>query len=197
MSEEYKAPLFPPDSPEANHQPLVGAEKVSGGSTCAREGIPVDKLVTFSLQDDEYGFQIDFVQEVRRMKKIVYLPEASDFVEGVIKLRGEVVPVINLRKRLGLAEKEHERSTRIIIVKVKDHTLGVIVDSVNEVLAISRGDIDHPDSVLKDTAFLKGVAKALGRMILIIDIDRLLTLEDKELLEAVPRKVKTKKAGKR
>ncbi len=148
------------------------------------------KLVTFNLQDDEYGFHVDFVHEVRRMRKVVYVPEAPAFVEGLIKLRGEIIPVVDLRKRLGLAKKEHKKSTRIIIVKVKGHTLGVIVDSVNEVLAISEGDIDHPDSVLKDTAFLKGVAKVPGRMILIIDIDRLLTLEEKELLETVPRKVR-------
>ncbi len=152
------------------------------------------KLVNFNLQDDEYGFQIDFVQEVRRMKKVVCVPEAPEFVEGVIKLRGNVIPVINLRKRLGLVEKEHERSTRIIIVKVNDHILGVIVDSVNEVLTVSEESIDHPDFVSKDTTFLRGVGKIPGRMIFIVDIDKLLTLNEEKLWDIVHNNVETKKA---
>ena len=154
------------------------------------------KLVTFKLRDDEYGFEIGFVQEVRRMKKVVYVPEAPAFVEGVIKLRGEVIPVVDLKKRLGLAKKEREKSARIIIVKVDDHILGVIVDSVEEVIGISLQDIDHPNSVMASVTFLKGVGKLPGRMILIVDIAKVLTMEEKELLDAVPKKVKAvKKKG--
>lgn len=148
------------------------------------------KFVTFKLQDDEYGFDIDSVQEVRKMRKIVYVPEVPGFVEGVIKLRGRVIPVVNLRMRFGIARKEYEKSTRIIVVNVEEHTLGVIVDSVEEVITLPEQSIDHPDSVLRDAAFLGGVGKVPGRMVLIVDIAKLLTLKEKELLQAVPGKVK-------
>ncbi len=147
------------------------------------------KIVTFKLEDDEYGLEIDLIQEVRKMKKVVYVPEAPAFVVGLIKLRGEVIPVMDLRKRLGLSTKEREKSTRIIIVKVGDHNLGVIVDSVEEVIGISEQNIDHPDSVLAHVDFLKGVGKAPGRMILIIDINKLLSLKEKKLLGKVSQKV--------
>ena len=142
------------------------------------------KLVTFKLRGEEYSFEIDCVQEVRRMRKVVRVPEVPDFVEGIIKLRGKVIPVVNLRKRLGLEAKGHEKSTRIIIVKVEDHTLGLIVDSVEEVSSIPREEIDPPDSVLTNVDFLKGVGKDPGRMSLIVDIKKLLGLEVKELLDS-------------
>jgi len=143
------------------------------------------KIVTFRLQDDEYGFEIDSVREVRRLKRVVCVPEAPAFVEGVIKLRGAILPVIDLRSRLGLGKQEHGRSTRIIIAGAEEHIIGVIVDSVEEVIGVSPQNVDHPDSVLANVDFLKGVAKVPGRMILIVDINKLLSLEEKELLHGV------------
>lgn len=145
------------------------------------------KLVAFMLMEDEYGFEIDCVQEVRRVKRITRVPQAPAFVEGVIKLRGKVVPILDLRKRLGLPAKGHGKRTRIIIVKAQGHTLGVVVDSATEVLTVPVKDIDLPDSsILANAVFLKGVAKIPGRMVLVANIGNILTAEEKKLLPAAP-----------
>lgn len=147
------------------------------------------KLVTFMLMEDEYGFEIDYVQEVRRIKRITRVAQAPAFVEGVIKLRGKVIPIVDLRKRLGLPAKEHGKLTRVIIVKAEGHSLGVVVDSVTEVLSVPVKDVDTPDSsILANAVFLKGVAKAPGRMVLVADIGNILTLEEKKLLPAASKK---------
>ncbi len=147
------------------------------------------KLVTFMLMEDEYGFEIDYVQEVRRIRRITRVAQAPAFVEGVIKLRGKVIPIVDLRKRLGLPTKKHGRFTRAIIVKAQGHTLGVVVDSATEVLSVPVTDIDTPDaSILANAVFLKGVAKAPGRMILVANIENILTAEEKKLLPAPPKK---------
>jgi purine-binding chemotaxis protein CheW len=148
------------------------------------------KLITFMLQEDEYGFEIDFVQEIRRMKRFTHVPQAPVFVEGIIKLRGKVIPLIDLRKRLGLPDKEYGKYTRNIILNMEGHILGVIVDSVTEMLTIPEENIDPPDSVLATTGFLKGVAKVPGRMVLIVNMDTAFTPEEKGLLAVVPKKVK-------
>ena len=145
------------------------------------------KIIAFKLIDDEYGFEIEYIQEIRKIKRITYIPQSPDFVEGVIKLRGRVVPLINLRKRLGLPAVEYGKYTKVIIVNLEYQILGVIVDSVTELLTISKKNIEHPDSVLTSVNFLKGVGKIPGRMVLIVDIGKVFSLENIKSLSSIER----------
>lgn len=143
------------------------------------------KLLVFTVTDDEYGCDINRVNEVRRIRKITRIPQAPGFIEGVIKLRGKVIPLIDFRKRLGLPSIEHGKATRIIIAHIGKRVLGFIVDTAREVLTLSGDQVEPPESVFEEVAFLQGVGKVPGRMILIVDLENLLTLKEKNLLPAV------------
>ncbi len=140
------------------------------------------KIIVFNIMEDEYGLEIEFIQEIRKMRRITRIPQAPDFVAGVIKIRGRIIPLIDFRKRMGLPFKEYGDYTKIIIVNLESHILGVIVDMVSELLTIPEGSIDHPDSVLASVNFLKGVGNIPGRMVLIVDMDKVLSFDDKKNL---------------
>ncbi len=143
------------------------------------------KIIVFNIMDDEYGLEIEYIQEIRKMRRITYIPQAPDFVKGVIKIRGRVIPLIDFRKRMGLPFKEYGDYTKIIIVNLESHIIGIVVDMVSELLTIPQGNVDHPDSVLASVDFLKGVGNIPGRMVLIVDMDKVLSLDDKKDLSKI------------
>lgn len=144
------------------------------------------QLVVFSLLDEDYGIDIYKVQEIIQYRDITYVPKAPVFVKGVINLRGRVIPVIDLKERFGLPEKEITSDTRIIVVEISSQTVGLIVDSVTEVLRIPRTDIEPPPPVTTIEAdFIEGVGKLDERLIIILDIDRILTKEEKVELAGI------------
>ena len=151
------------------------------------------KFTIFTLADKEYGVNISQVREVIRMRQITPVPEASDFVEGVISLRGKVAPVISLRKKLGLEEKKLSETNRIIVTEINGHALGVIVDNVTDVISLEAGEITPPDEVLKKAKYLIGVGKAGKRLILVADMQKLLTGEDKTKIGKVEKRVLVRK----
>ena len=134
------------------------------------------QFVTFTLGNEEYAVDILSVQEINRITEITIVPNSPDYVEGVINLRGKVIPVINLRKKFGLADKETDDSSRIIIMEIQGITNGLIVDSVSEVLRILTNTIEPapPMSSNISSQFIKGIAKLENRLIILIDLDRLL-----------------------
>lgn len=132
------------------------------------------QAVAFKLRKEEYGFSILNVKEIRGLTDITRVPFAPDFVKGVINLRGSVLPVIDLKKRLGLQPMEYTDSTRILIVQSDGIDVGMIVDAVTEVLTI---DADHIDSVKQsdnETRFLKGVGKIDDRLIIMLNLDEII-----------------------
>lgn len=134
------------------------------------------QLVTFTLENQDYGVDILKVQEINRMTEITKVPNSPAYVEGVINLRGKVIPVINLNRKLGFNEKDKSESSRIIIMDIKGVTKGVIVDSVSEVLRIPSDIVEPSPPIASDISkdFIKGIAKLQNRLIILIDIDKLI-----------------------
>ena len=134
------------------------------------------QLVTFNLANEEFGVDITRVQEINRMMDITKIPNAPEFIEGVVNLRGKIVPVVDLRKKLGFPEKEHDKSTRIMVVEVKGMVLGFIVDSVSEVLRIPESTIEPPPSLVGgvESDYLNGVGKLDDRLLLLINLEKVI-----------------------
>ncbi|SCL83016.1 chemotaxis protein CheW [Sporanaerobacter sp. PP17-6a] len=135
----------------------------------------LNKYVIFKLIDEYYGLDIENVISVEKMQEFTRIPNAPSYVRGVINLRGEVIPVIDLREKLGLELKSTDENTRIIIVSESEINLGIIVDSSSEVLEIQRSLIDKPlASEEESNNYLKGIGKVDGRLIIIIDLEKLI-----------------------
>ncbi|GAB4387937.1 MAG: chemotaxis protein CheW [Thermodesulfovibrionales bacterium] len=134
------------------------------------------QLVTFNLGNEEYAVDILKVQEINRMSDIAKVPNAPPYLEGVINLRGRVIPVVNLRKRFGLGEKESDERSRIMIMDLQGTTMGLVVDSVSEVLRIPSGTVEPTPPIASDvgTEFIRGIAKLEDRLIILIDMDSLI-----------------------
>ena len=114
------------------------------------------------------------------MVEVTKVPSSPDFVEGIINLRGKVIPIIDLRKRLGMLEKDYDKSTRFIVVEMKDKVVGFIVDSVNEVLRINRSITEPPPPMVAgvDSEFITAVGKLEDRLLILLDIDKILSLKE-------------------
>lgn len=154
-------------------------------STKVREG----KYLTFTLAGEEYGIGILKVREIIGMMVITAVPRTPDYVKGVINLRGKVIPVIDLRLKFGLEAMEYTERTCIIVVEIagagRKIPMGIVVDSVSEVLNIKAGDIeDTPNFGSRlDTDYILGMAKAGGGVKILLDIDKVLNSEDITVLE--------------
>ncbi len=147
-----------------------------------------EQLVVFELANEVYGVDISRVQEIIRMTTITRLPRAPEFVEGVINLRGKVIPVVDLKKRFGLQEGERTKASRIVVVDVGDHTIGMVVDAVSEVLRVPSGAVEPPSPVVTtiESDYIRGIAKLEGRLIILLDLDKVLSWDEKrKLREAV------------
>lgn len=142
------------------------------------------QLVTFSIGEEEFGVDILKVQEIIRIMEITKVPRAQDFVEGVINLRGKVIPIIDLRRRFGLHTKDHDKHTRIIVIEINNMIVGFVVDSVSEVLRIPAGTVEPPPPVVAgvDSEYISGVGKLQDRLLILLDLDKLLSSEDLEAL---------------
>lgn len=144
------------------------------------------QLVVFSIGNEEFGVEIGQVREIVRLVQITYLPKAPVFIEGVVNLRGQVLAIIDLAKRLGIESHPRTESTRIIVVEVENNTVGMIVDSVSEVLRLSAEDVDEVP-MLVDTEvpehYIRGVGKLTDRLLVLLDLNRILTSEEAKSVE--------------
>lgn len=142
-------------------------------------------LVGFALGEEEFGLDIQRIQEINRMTEITRVPRTPEFVMGVINLRGKVIPVINLRRRFGMPSKERTKDTRIIIVEIRDRPVGILVDSVSEVIRIPNSTIESaPDIVMGiDTQYIDGIGKLQDRLLIVLNIDKVLSQEEVEQIE--------------
>lgn len=145
------------------------------------------QLVTFSIGEEEFGVDILKVQEIIRIMEITKVPRAQDFVEGVINLRGKVIPIIDLRRRFGFASKEHDKHTRIIVIEINNMIVGFVVDSVSEVLRIPAATVEPPPPVVAgvESEYISGVGKLEDRLLILLDLDKLLSSEDLEAFSQV------------
>ena len=151
------------------------------------------KVVVFSAGDKEYAVNIENIREVIRMRKVVPIPEAPDFVEGVINLRGKVVTLISLRKKYNLEEPDKNVTGRVLITEIDDHLMGIVVEKVADVISLDDADISPPEEILKKAKYLVGVGKVGKRLILIMDMEKLLTSRDKKSIKTVGKMVEIRK----
>lgn len=142
------------------------------------------QLVVFELAGETYGVDIAWVHEIIRMQAITKLPRTPHFIEGVINLRGRIIPVIDLRKRFGLPAGEETPNSRIMVVEMAGVTVGMIVDAVSEVLRLPADSIEPPPPMMRgiDVAYLEGVGKWGDRLVIILNLDRVLFREEQEQL---------------
>ncbi len=138
------------------------------------------QLVSFTIGSEEYGVDILKVQEINRMVEITQVPQTQEYVEGVINLRGRVIPIVDLRKRFNLEVKEHDKNTRIIVVDINGNVMGMVVDSVSEVLRIPANTIVAAPEIAAGTNsdYIKGVAKLDDRMLIILDLSKVINTEE-------------------
>ena len=145
------------------------------------------QLVTFKLENDEFGVDILRVQEINRMMNITKIPNAPTFTEGVINLRGKIIPIIDLRKKLGFVSRVYDKSTRIIVVELDGIVLGFVVDSVSEVLRIPRDIIEPPPSIIGnvESDFIEGVGKLRDRLLILLELKKIFTLPGRKGIEKI------------
>lgn len=139
------------------------------------------QLVIFQLGVEEFGVEIMQVQEIIRMPDITRIPQSPEYVEGVINLRGKIIVVINLDTRFGLELKELDENSRIIIVEVGGSVVGMIVDSVSEVLRLPAANVEPAPEIIKakiHADYLKGVGKLDDRLLILLDLEKVLTEEE-------------------
>ncbi|HEY8464778.1 MAG TPA: chemotaxis protein CheW [Bacillota bacterium] len=149
--------------------------------------VETKQLVIFKLADEEYGVDILQAKEIEKLdQEITRVPKSPAFVEGVINLRGEIVPIVDLRKRFGLEVRPICPDTRVIIVEVNDSQIGMVVDQVSEVIRINVSDILPAPEITKtvDSYFINGVAQINERLIVLLNLERTLSADEaKELSE--------------
>jgi purine-binding chemotaxis protein CheW len=141
----------------------------------------LDQIISFAVGDEEFGVNIQKVKEVIRIREITKLPQSPDFVKGVINLRGDIIPVIALRDKFGLESGEYTDMTRVIVVEVDEKSIGMVVDSVSHVVRISSDQIDPPPPLVGGLAgeYISGVAKLDERLIILLNVERILSTEEK------------------
>jgi purine-binding chemotaxis protein CheW len=158
-----------------------GAGGPAGRIGASQQGAGSDQLqlVTFGIGSEEFAVDILSVQEINRMMALTRVPQSPPEVEGVINLRGKIIPVVDLRKRFGMAEAARSEQSRIVVVEVHGRTIGFIVDRVNEVLRISGKIVEPaPNMVCSvDSDFIAGVGKLEDRLLILLDLGRLFSAE--------------------
>lgn len=149
------------------------------------------QLLVFSLQISEgiceYGVSIDQVQSIERLSEITSLPQTESFIKGIINLRNEVVPLIDLKQLFELGKTEYSNDTRIIVFDVNDQKSGIIVDDVQEVIPVNKDQIDSNIGFISgiSSRYIKGIAKVDNKLIVIIDLAKILNLEQQKGLAAI------------
>lgn len=151
---------------------------------------PKDALlqwVTFRLDNESYGVNVMLVQEVLRMTEIAAVPGAPDYVLGIINLRGNVVTVIDTRKRFALGPREVDDATRIVIIEINKQVIGIMVDSVAEVVDLRMSEIETAPSVGNDESskFIQGVASRDGELLILVDLNKLLSADEWREMAAI------------
>lgn len=159
---------------EDNQAATVTEREAKRGESATRQ------FVGFRLEQEEYAIPITTIQEIIVMKPITRIPQVPESIEGLINLRGSVLPVVNLRRLFGMSPKEFDDETRTVIVNVGGRTLGYIVDEVTQVMRVSADQIQPPPLVVTASGkrHIAGLARLDDRLLIILDIDKLLASEE-------------------
>ncbi|MEW6507434.1 MAG: chemotaxis protein CheW [Bacteroidota bacterium] len=143
------------------------------------------QIVSFKIGNEEFGIDILKVQEIIRMIMVTEVPNSPVFVKGVINLRGRVIPVLDLRIKLGMTQIEYNSSTRIIVVEIEGVTVGFIVDAVSEVLRIPQSITEPPPEIVAgiDSDYITSIGKLEDRLLILLDLEKILSLNEKDELK--------------
>ena len=144
------------------------------------------QLVSFTIGDEEFGVDILKVQEINRMLAVTRVPNSPEYIDGVINLRGKVIPIIDLRRRFQMERKEHDKNTRIVVVELSGKVVGFVVDAVSEVMRIPKSVTEPPPPIVAgiDAEYITAVAKLEDRLLILLDLEKVLVGEEKEALAA-------------
>ena len=152
------------------------------GDTAAAEGAGQAEVqvVTFRLADEEYAIDILQVKEILMWTEVTRMPRAPHFIEGIVNLRGQMVPIIDLRKRLGLEQRDRTKDTRIVIADMGDEIIGMVVDAVREVTRLPQSAIAPPPSMIAGVGaeFLTGIGQVGERVLIMLDLSKVLRAEE-------------------
>jgi purine-binding chemotaxis protein CheW len=153
------------------------------------------QVVGFRIGNETFGVLIASVREIVRVPEITAVPSAPETVEGVINLRGKIIPVMDLRKRFGHVEIQPDKKNRILVVELQNKLVGLIVNAASEVLKIPPSDIEAPGSVFAEgeSSYVTGVGKLKGRLIILLDVSKLLHQQEFKRLEEAAETVGTAK----
>lgn len=165
---------------------MIGQEvhTTGAGAKAAATAAPPREFLTFTLGDEEYGVDILKVQEIRGYDTVTKIPDAPDFIKGVINLRGTIVPVVDMRIKFRLGKAEYNALTVMIILNIEQRVVGMVVDSVSDVLQLTPDEIRAAPEFggAMDTRFITGLGTLDNRMLILVDIEKLLRSEDMALL---------------
>jgi purine-binding chemotaxis protein CheW len=144
-----------------------------------------NQYLTFALGEEEYGVDILKVQEIKGYTPATPVPNTPGYIKGVMNLRGTIIPVVDLRAKLALTETEYNQFTVIIVVMVGTKVVGLIVDSVSDVMNIPKSDMQEVPEFgsTVDVRFIEGMAKAAEKIVMLLDIDKVVASEELELIE--------------
>jgi purine-binding chemotaxis protein CheW len=158
---------------------LISTEDQKGGILVSEK-----QYVIFKLGNEEYGVEIMNVKEISEFKESTKVPNTPYFVDGIINLRGEIIPIINLKKRFEVSDGEIDSDTRIIVININDRNVGFVVDEASQVLRIKDNDIDEAPEIVAgvDRQYITGVGKVGEKIIILLDLEKILTDEEKEKL---------------
>ncbi len=134
----------------------------------------INQYIVIRLGEEQYGISINYIDNIVRMQHITRVPKVANYIRGVINLRGEVIPVMSLRLKMGLAEDEETKATRIIILKIEGHgNIGVIVDEVKQVVNLDENQVEKPayDKAAEKEMFISGIGKSEGNLISLLDLN--------------------------
>lgn len=172
-----------PAEPAAAPSPVHSISFFSAPAREERKAVEAtEHLATFYLGEEEYGVDVRLVQEIIRVSEITQVPRAPEFVKGVINLRGRIIPVVDLKRKLGLGEVAVGRVSRIVVMKLRESLVGLLVDGASQVLKVPVSSIDAaPEEITDiDQSTIRGVAKLERRLIILIDLARILRAELRE-----------------
>ncbi|AOY75910.1 chemotaxis protein CheW [Clostridium formicaceticum] len=145
------------------------------------------QYVIFKLCGEEYGVAIQHVQEITEYKQATSVPNVPDFIEGIINLRGNITPIVSLKKKFNLQEKEIKESNRIIIINLMDKQVGFIVDDASQVLTMDEKQIENPPELLTgiERQYIIGIGKVDEKIIILLDLEKILTEKEKQEIQAM------------
>lgn len=136
------------------------------------------KLIVFQLKDEEYAIEVEYIQSIERMQPVTRIPRTYPFIKGVMNLRGVITPIIDLRTRFGIEEKEYDDATRILVISKNDMEFGFIVDGANDVIDIPEDKIEPPPEVIGgiEAEYLSGVVKLENRLFTLLNLDKIILM---------------------